>query len=59
MVFFENKNRLFQMPWHIRNDLMVVKTIEVSVMLYYKDNNLSTVKSEKGKSAFKPKLMGY
>jgi hypothetical protein len=37
---------------------MVVKSNEASVMLYHKDNNLSTVKSEKGKSAFQLELMG-
>jgi hypothetical protein len=36
---------------------MDVKTNEASVMLYHKDN-LSTVKSKKGKSAFQLKLMG-
>ena len=45
------------MPGHIANDLMLAKTNEASVMLYHKDNNLSTVKSEKGKSAFHLKLM--
>jgi len=58
MAFFENKNGFFQVRWHIRNDLMVVKTTEASVMLYHKGNNLSTVKTEKGKSAFQLKLMG-
>jgi len=58
MLFFENKNGFFQVPWHTRNDLMVLKSDEASVMLYHKDNNLSTVKSEKGKSPFHLKLMG-
>jgi hypothetical protein len=54
----KTKTDFFKVPWHIRNDLMIVKTNEASVMLYHKDNNLSTVKNEKVKSAFQLKLMG-
>jgi len=52
MVFLKTKRGFFKVPWHVGNELMVAKTNEASVMPYHKDNNLSTVKCEKGKSAF-------
>ena len=46
------------MPWNIRNDLMVAKTNEASVMLYQNDNNLKTVRSEKSEKGLSAQANG-